>query len=101
MPGSDFTGFLTLLIISAMVSGILHFGAKFYVRPGFWSFCSKAVVGYIGAWLGTPVFGRWWEGVNVGEVFLVPTILGSFALVVLAVNVAKMVTGDGEGGAAS
>jgi hypothetical protein len=29
-----------------------------------------------------------------------PAILGSFALVVLAVDVAKMVTGDGEGGAA-
>ncbi|MDP6603046.1 MAG: hypothetical protein QGG17_02490 [Rhodospirillales bacterium] len=97
MPGLDFTGFLTLLIISVVVSGILHFGAKYYVLPGFWSFCSKVVVGYIGAWLGTPVIGRWWEGVNVGEVFLVPAILGSIALVVLAVDIAKMVTGDGGG----
>jgi hypothetical protein len=43
------------------------------------------------------VIGRWWEGVNVGEVFLVPAILGSIALVVLAVDIAKMVTGDGGG----
>lgn len=98
MPGLDFTSFLSLLIISVVVSGILHFGAKYYVLPGFWSFCSKVAVGYIGAWLGTPVFGPWWEGVNVGEIFLVPAILGSLALVVLAVDAAKMVTGE-RGGA--
>src|SRR6516165_11821133 len=51
MIGMDFVSFLTLLIISVVVSGILHYGLNYYVTPGHWSFCSKIVVGWIGAWL--------------------------------------------------
>ena len=43
--GMDFISFLILLTISVAVSGILHFGLKYYVTPGFWSFCSKVVLG--------------------------------------------------------
>ena len=65
MPATDpLISFLVLLAISLAVSAILHYGLKFYVTQGLWSFLSKVVVGYIGAWLGTPGFGKWWEGIN-------------------------------------
>jgi hypothetical protein len=34
MIGMDFVSFLILLVISVIVSGALHFGAKYYVTPG-------------------------------------------------------------------
>ncbi len=89
MLGMDFLSFLILLIISLVVCAILHYGCKYYVTPGLWSFCSKVVVGYIGAWLGTPVFGNWFSGLNFGAVYYIPAILGSVAMVIVAVDVAK------------
>jgi uncharacterized membrane protein YeaQ/YmgE (transglycosylase-associated protein family) len=82
----DFLSFLILLIISIVVSGILHYGFKYCIVPGFWSFLSKILIGWVGAWLGTPVFGKWWEGVNCESVYIIPAILGSFALVIFAVD---------------
>jgi uncharacterized membrane protein YeaQ/YmgE (transglycosylase-associated protein family) len=89
MIGMDFGSFLVLLIISVVVSGILHYGLRFYVRPGAVSFLSKVVIGWVGAWLGSPVFGHWWEGLNYGQVYYVPAILGSLAILVLAVDLVK------------
>jgi uncharacterized membrane protein YeaQ/YmgE (transglycosylase-associated protein family) len=82
----DFLSFFILLIISVVVSGILHFGFKYYVVPGWRSYGSKVVIGWVGAWLGTPVFGRWWVGVNYEGVYIVPAILGCLALLILAVD---------------
>ena len=99
MLGMDFPSFLILLIISIVVCVILHYGCKYYVTPGLWSFCSKVVVGYIGAWLGTPVFGSWFPNLNFGAVYYIPAILGSAALVVLVVDVAKTLgAGSSQGG---
>lgn len=91
--GIDFVAFLILLVISIVISAILHFGVRLYVRPDLWSFISKVVVGYIGAWLGTPVFGTWFPGVSYGPVYIIPAIIGSFALLVFAIDVAKMFGG--------
>ena len=96
MPAMDFNGFITLLIISVVVSAILHYGLKYYVTPGLWSFCSKIVVGWIGAWIGTPLFGSWWAGVAVGPVFIVPAVLGALGLLIVAVDIAKMCKGGGS-----
>jgi uncharacterized membrane protein YeaQ/YmgE (transglycosylase-associated protein family) len=82
----DFMSFFVLLIISVVVSGILHFGLKYYVVPGVWSYLSKVVIGWVGAWLGTPVFGRWWVGANYEAVYIVPAILGCLALLIFAVD---------------
>jgi uncharacterized membrane protein YeaQ/YmgE (transglycosylase-associated protein family) len=85
----DFVGFVILLVISAVVAAVLHFGFKYYVTPGLASYFSKIVIGWVGAWLGSPVFGHWWEGVNYQQVYFIPAILGSLALLVLAVDVVK------------
>jgi membrane-anchored protein YejM (alkaline phosphatase superfamily) len=35
------------------------------------------------------VFGKWWEGLNYEEVYIVPAILGCLFLVVFAVDLVK------------
>ena len=82
----DFMSFLILSIISVVVCAILHFGLKYYVVPGVWSFVSKVVIGWVGARLGAPVFGSWWEGANYEGIYIIPAILGCFALVIFAVD---------------
>ena len=89
----DFMSFLVLLIISIVVSGILHYGFKYYIVPGFWSYLSKLLIGYIGAWLGSPLFGKWWEGVKYEEVYIVPAILGCLFLIIFAVDLVKTTKG--------
>jgi len=89
MIGMDFVSFIILLAISAIVSAILHYAVKFYLRPGFGSFLSKVVFGWIGAWLGSPVFGHWFAGIQYEQVYFIPAILGSFALLIILVDVFK------------
>ena len=94
MIGMNFISFLILLIISIGVSAILHYGFKYYVTPGVWSFCSKVVVGWIGAWLGSPVFGYWPHRIpnlQYGDVWFIPAILGALALIIVAVDIATMI----------
>lgn len=90
MIGMDFISFLILLVISVVVSGILHYGLNYYVTAGFWSFCSKVVVGWVGAWLGSPIFGHWLPGLQYQEIYYIPAILGSAALILVAVDLVKM-----------
>lgn len=89
MIGMDFVSFLILLIISVVVSAALHYGLSYYVNPGLDSFFAKVIIGWAGAWLGSPVLGHWWEGLKYGQVYIIPAILGSIAAVVLAVDMVK------------
>jgi uncharacterized membrane protein YeaQ/YmgE (transglycosylase-associated protein family) len=89
----DVTAFLILLAISVVVSAILHFGLEYYVTPGNWSFVSKVVVGWFGAWLGTPIFGRWLPGMNYMDVYYIPAAIGAFAALVVAVDLVTMLAG--------
>jgi hypothetical protein len=50
MVGMCFISFLILLVISIVVSAVLHYGFKYYVRPGLNSFISKVIFGWLGAW---------------------------------------------------
>lgn len=89
MIGMDFASFLILLVISAVVSAVLHFGLKYHVIPGLSSYFSKVVIGWIGAWLGSPVLGHWPGGLSYEQVYYIPAILGALALVVLAVDLVQ------------
>jgi uncharacterized membrane protein YeaQ/YmgE (transglycosylase-associated protein family) len=96
MIGMSFISFLILLIISVVASTVLHYGCKYYVTPGFWSFCSKVAVGWVGAWLGSPVFGHWPSRIprlNYEDIWIAPAILGALALLVVAVDLATMARG--------
>jgi uncharacterized membrane protein YeaQ/YmgE (transglycosylase-associated protein family) len=91
MIGMNFISFLILLIISIVVSGVLHFAVKFYIVPGWRSYASKVLIGWIGAWLGSPVFGYWPHplSLNYQEVWIVPAILGALAIEVFVVDFIK------------
>jgi uncharacterized membrane protein YeaQ/YmgE (transglycosylase-associated protein family) len=91
MIGMNFVSFIILLVISIVVSVILHFVFKYYVRPGFNSFISKVIFGWIGAWLGSPVFGYWFAGVKYYNVYIIPAILGSLAFLILTIDFVKSV----------
>ncbi len=91
MIGMSFISFLILLVISVVISVILHFVFKYYVRPGFNSFISKVIMGWIGAWLGSPVFGHWFAGVEYEQVYIIPAILGSLAFLILTIDFVKSI----------
>lgn len=97
MMGMDFVSFLILLVISVVVSFILHYVLKFYIVPGLASFFGKVIIGWFGAWLGSPVFGYWFAGVQYEQVYIIPAILGSAALLVIAVDLVKTFKGGGAG----
>jgi uncharacterized membrane protein YeaQ/YmgE (transglycosylase-associated protein family) len=97
MIGMDFFSFLILLVISVVVSAVLHFGLKYYVTPGWASFFCKIVIGWIGGWIGSPVFGRWFEGLNYKNVYIIPAILGSLAILIFAVDMVKTCASTSKG----
>ncbi len=88
MIGMNFLSFLILLIISIVLSAIIHYGFKYYVRPGIDSFISKIVIGWIGAWLGSPVLGNWLSALSYENVYIVPAILGCLGILIVTGEVA-------------
>ena len=85
-----------MLIIRVAVSAILHYGLHYHVTPGFWSFCSKVVVGWVGAWLGSPVVGHWPSRIPAlhhADVWFIPAVLGALGLLVVAVDLGVMARG--------
>lgn len=97
MLDMDFVSFIILLAIAVVVAAIVHYGFKYYAVGGFGSFLSKVVVAWVGGWIGSPVLGHWFGGVNFRNVYIVPAILGSIALTVLAVDAARTFRVSGGG----
>jgi uncharacterized membrane protein YeaQ/YmgE (transglycosylase-associated protein family) len=97
MIGMNFISFLILLGISIVVSAVLHYGLKFCIRPGIVSFVSKVIFGWIGAWLGSPVFGNWFGGLVYQKIYIIPAILGSFALLIIMVDLVLTVKSASAG----
>ena len=82
-----FLPFLYLLIISIIVSVVLYFLLKIkQILPGGYPVC--LMLGYIGAWIGTPVFGKW-EFLTIGEISVIPAILGAIAAIFLVKSCAE------------
>ena len=96
MIGMNFVSFIILLVIGIVVSAVLHFVFKYHVRPGWDSFISKVIFGWIGAWLGSPVIGYWFESVKYEKVYIIPAILGSLAFLILSIDIVKSVKAASE-----
>jgi uncharacterized membrane protein YeaQ/YmgE (transglycosylase-associated protein family) len=84
MIGMGFGAFLALLIISAILSAIVH-GAGYGVLSGREGYFAKLIIGWIGGWIGSPVLGYWGGGMASGNVYLIPAILGSIAAIFMEV----------------
>lgn len=91
----QFISFVILLVISVVVSGILHYGLKLTSRTvlDHWAFVTKIIVAYQGAWWGTAVYGQWWDGLDYQGIYYIPAILGAFSTVVFAVGLFKALRG--------
>ena len=88
----ELISFIILLVISVIVSAILHYGLKYTagLLPTHWAFANKVIVGYFGAWWGTTLYGKWLENLNYQDIYYIPAVLGAISLVVFVVSLAKV-----------
>jgi uncharacterized membrane protein YeaQ/YmgE (transglycosylase-associated protein family) len=81
MIGMSFLSFLLLLAIGVVVAVVLHYGFRYRFLEGADAVFAKVAMGWLGAWLGSPVLGHWWY--RFENVYLIPAILGSITLLML------------------
>lgn len=74
----NFASFLTLLIISLITALIVHYAVRYRVLDGTDGMLWKWIVGWVGAWLGTPVLGHWFDGIAISHVYIIPAFIGGF-----------------------
>jgi uncharacterized membrane protein YeaQ/YmgE (transglycosylase-associated protein family) len=83
MLGMSLLSFLVLTLISAVVAVVYHNVLRYRFLEGNDALFGKLIVGWFGAWLGSPILGYWlWK---VEDVYVVPAILG--AMVAIHLNV--------------
>lgn len=79
MLGMSFFSFLTLTIIGAVVAAIYHWVLRYRYAEGIDAAFGSLVVGWIGAWLGSPVLGHWlWKYENI---YFIPALLGAICTI--------------------
>lgn len=87
MLGMSLLSFVVLTLIGAIVAVAYHHVIRYRFLEGNDAVFGKLIVGWIGAWLGSPVFGHWlWR---IENVYVVPAILGAIATVHLTVLMGK------------
>ena len=79
MIGMGFGAFAVLLIAGLVASFVVHYVIRYRFFEGFDGFLGKWTIAWIGAWLGSPVLGHWFEPLKVENVYLVPALLGALA----------------------
>lgn len=87
MIGMPFGSFLVILIAGVIAAFVLHFLARYRCLKGFDGFLAQWVVGWFGAWLGSPVLGHWWFRIH--GIYGIPALLGAFVAVFFATAVWK------------
>ncbi|NOY77156.1 MAG: GlsB/YeaQ/YmgE family stress response membrane protein [Calditrichaeota bacterium] len=80
-----FLSWLWLTIIAIVISVVWWFVLKVKTSGGYWF---ELIVAWIGAWLGTAVFGNWVWTVN--NISIIPAILGSISAIMLIDGIAKI-----------
>jgi len=79
MLGMSLLSFLILTFISAVVAAAYHYVIRYRFLDGNDAVVGKLVIGWLGAWLGSPVLGHWlWK---VENVYIVPALLGAIATI--------------------
>jgi len=83
MLGMSLISFLVLSLIAAVIAVVYHNVFRYRFLEGNDALFGKLMVGWVGAWLGSPVLGHWlWK---VEDVYVVPAILGAIAAIHLNV----------------
>ena len=89
MVGMNFWTFLVLLVAGVIAAAVVHYVARYRFLEGFDGFLNKVIAGWVGAWLGSPIIGHWFEPVKIANIYLIPALLGAFAGVFVVVATAK------------
>jgi uncharacterized membrane protein YeaQ/YmgE (transglycosylase-associated protein family) len=84
MIGMGFGAFLTLFVISFIAAAVLHYVIRYRFMSGYDGFLAKWIVGWLGAWISSPVLGHWFMGVAISGQYIVPAFLGAFSLAFMA-----------------
>ena len=88
MIGITFSTFLSLFVVGAICALLLHNMLKPALLGVADGYLSQLIIGWLGAWLGSPVVGHWGWNIPSTNVYLVPAALGSLAGVVSAARAA-------------
>ena len=80
MIGMSFWAFLVLLVAGVIAAVVIHYLLRYRLLEGFDGFLGKCIAGWVGAWIGSPVLGHWFEQVKLVGVYLIPALLGAFAV---------------------
>jgi uncharacterized membrane protein (Fun14 family) len=83
MIGMDFLSFLILLAIGVVAVAVKTIAVGGANLAEVSDVLSDLVVAWIGGWLGSPVFGYWFEGVAYRQIYLLPAALGAVAALAL------------------
>jgi uncharacterized membrane protein YeaQ/YmgE (transglycosylase-associated protein family) len=87
MLGMSLLSFLILTFIGAVVAAAYHYVIRYRFLEGNDAVVGKLIVGWFGAWLGSPVLGHWlWK---VENVYVVPAFLGAIVTIHLTVLTGK------------
>ena len=78
MFGMNFWAFLVLSVAGVIAAAVIHYVARYRFLEGFDGFLGKVIAGWVGAWLGSPIMGHWFERVKIANIYLVPALLGAF-----------------------
>ena len=83
MIGMGFLAWLTLAAISCTAAAIVHYGFGYRYLRGIDGFFAKWILGWIGAWIASPVLGYWFTGLAVGHQYIIPAFIGAFSFAFL------------------
>ena len=78
MIGMNFWAFLVLLVAAVIAAVVLHYLIRYRFLEGLDGLLGKVIAGWVGAWLGSPVLGHWFERVKLAGIYLIPASLGAF-----------------------
>lgn len=83
----DLVSFVILAVIGIVVSLIMYYVANVKLAEEGWGVIYEILIGYLGALWGAKLFGTW---LPVAGLAIIPAILGSFALIVIAAHSSQL-----------
>ena len=91
MIGMNFSSFLALFVISAVCAFVFNSMLKLKLIHRGEGYLCELIMGWIGAWISSPVLGHWSWMVPSTSVYLVPAIVGSIAAIYSLVALLRVV----------
>lgn len=83
MIGIDFLSFLILAAISVVVVAVKAIATRGASGRDPLELGSDLAVAWVGGWLGSPVFGHWFEGVVYRQTYIIPALVGAIAALLI------------------